>query len=100
MSNCFSVIRFLVFGRGINYLLLITSVLIVFSSCKNQQTLLTLNNGKCLLDYKNAKTLTSKLKANELLGKHLSGKFFHENELDISLAEKHQQEVQQLEALE
>jgi outer membrane lipoprotein-sorting protein len=34
------------------------------SSCKNQKKI-TLNNGKCILDFKNARTLTTNLKANE-----------------------------------
>lgn len=36
-----------------------------FSSCKTQKKI-TLNNGKCILDFKNAKTLTTNLKAKEL----------------------------------
>jgi hypothetical protein len=40
-------------------------LLIGFSSCKNQKKI-TLNNGKCILDFKNARTLTTNLKTNEL----------------------------------
>jgi hypothetical protein len=46
-------------------LLIFSAMLLSFSSCKNQKPI-TLNNGKCLLDFKNARTLSSNLKANEL----------------------------------
>ena len=36
----------------------------LFSSCKNTQKIV-LANGKCILDYKNSKTLTANLKTNE-----------------------------------
>ena len=75
MSNHFSSTRFFVFSKEIYYLVFILAAILTFSSCKNQQKLLTLNNGKCLLDYKNAKTLTAKLKANE----------FHFNKLNAKL---------------
>jgi hypothetical protein len=49
-------------GRAWLFLLLI---FLSFSACKNQKKI-TLNNGKCILDFKNARTLTSNLKSNEL----------------------------------
>lgn len=45
----------------------------VFSSCKHQQQI-TLNNGKCILDFKNARTLNANLKANEFKFDRLNAK--------------------------
>ncbi len=55
-----------IFSAGIPILSLTVflSLFFLFSSCKNQKKI-TLNNGKCILDFKNTKTLTSNLKANE-----------------------------------
>ena len=53
----------------------------VFSSCKNQKKI-TLSNGKCILDFKNSKTLTANLKANELKFKWLKAKFTAESTID------------------
>jgi hypothetical protein len=50
-------------------------------SCKTKQKI-TLNNGKCILDYKNAKTLTAKLKANEFRFNKLNAKLSVESLID------------------
>ena len=52
-----------------------------FSSCKHQQKLL-LNNGKCLLNYKNARTLTTNLKANEFRFDRMNAKMNVESLID------------------
>jgi hypothetical protein len=43
------------------------------ASCKNQKKI-TLNNGKCILDFKNARTLTTNLKAKEFKFDKLNAK--------------------------
>lgn len=43
------------------------------ASCKNQKKI-TLNNGKCILDFKNARTLTANLKAKEFKFNKLNAK--------------------------
>jgi hypothetical protein len=57
--------------------------LLVFASCKNQQKII-LNNGKCILDYKNTRTLTAKLKANEFRFDRLNAKLSVEAQVDSS----------------
>jgi hypothetical protein len=52
-------------------------------SCKTKQKI-TLNNGKCILDYKNSKTLTAKLKANEFHFNKLNAKLSVESLIDSS----------------
>jgi hypothetical protein len=47
--------------------------LFIFESCKHQQKIV-LNSGKCLLNYKNAKTLSSNLKINEFNFDRLNAK--------------------------
>jgi hypothetical protein len=54
-----------------------------FSSCKNQKKI-TLNNGKCILDFKNARTLTTNLKANEINFTWLKAKLSAEALIDSS----------------
>ncbi len=52
-----------------------------FMSCKHQQKI-TLNNGKCILDFKNSKALTANLKANEFKFVWLKGKLSAESTID------------------
>jgi hypothetical protein len=54
-------------------LLVLFTLLFVFSSCKTQKKI-TLNNGKCILDFKNARTLATNLKNNELKFEWLKAK--------------------------
>lgn len=68
--------------RGAFLLLIAASVL---SSCKTRKKI-TLNNGKCLLDFKNARTLTSNLKSNEFKFDRLNAKFTAETEIDSTSA--------------
>lgn len=65
------------------FTLLITLLLSVsvFISCKNQKKI-TLNNGKCILDFKNTRTLTSNLKANEFNFDRLKAKLTVETLID------------------
>jgi len=56
-------------------------LLIAFSSCKNQKKI-TLNNGKCILDFKNARTLTSNLKNKEFRFDRLNARMSVESVLD------------------
>ncbi len=56
-----------------------------------------LNNIKQIAENENEKVIPTKLKANELLGRHL--KLFHEGEMDVTLKE-HRETLRQLEDLE
>nr|MBA3970889.1 DUF4292 domain-containing protein [Bacteroidota bacterium] len=66
-----------------------TTLLIIacamLSSCRSHKKII-LNNGKCLLDFKNARTLTSNLKTNEFKFDRLNAKFSAETEIDSSSA--------------
>jgi|SRR3954469_1347677 hypothetical protein len=64
-----------IFSNGITILILTVflSLSSFFSSCKNQKKI-TLNNGKCILDFKNARTLTSNLRASEFKFDRLKAK--------------------------
>lgn len=53
------------------------------SSCKNQKKI-TLNNGKCILDFKNTRTLTVNLKTNEFNFDRLKAKVSIEAVIDSS----------------
>lgn len=55
-----------------------------------------LNNIKQIAENENEKAISTKLKANELLGKHL--KLFHDTEVDFKL--QHQEKLKQIEELE
>ena len=54
------------------YFILVLSIF-VLGSCKHQQKI-GLSSGKCVLGYKNARTLTSNLKANEFKFDRLNAK--------------------------
>lgn len=56
---------------------------LVLSSCKNQQQI-TLNNGKCILDFKNARTLSTNLRAREFRFDRLNAKMDVESTIDSS----------------
>ncbi|MFL5764845.1 MAG: DUF4292 domain-containing protein [Bacteroidia bacterium] len=64
-------------------LLLILFAALFFSSCKSNKKI-TLNNGKCLLDFKNARTLSNNLKANEFKFERLNAKIKVDAEIDSS----------------
>ena len=70
--------------RLISALLLLTALL-TFSSCKHNKKI-TLNNGKCLLDFKNARTLASNLKAREFKFERLNAKLSADAEVDSTAA--------------
>jgi hypothetical protein len=57
--------------------------LISLSSCKNQKKI-TLNNGKCILDFKNTKALTANLKKNEFRFDKLNAKLGVDVTIDSS----------------
>ncbi|MDQ3046093.1 MAG: DUF4292 domain-containing protein [Bacteroidota bacterium] len=63
--------------------ILLLLCMIAFGSCKNKKHL-TLNNGKCILDFKNAKTLTSNLKTSEFKFDRLNAKISAEAVIDSS----------------
>lgn len=56
---------------------------ILISSCSNQKKIV-LNNGKCILDFKNAKTLTTNLKSNEFKFDRLKAKLSIDATIDSS----------------
>ncbi|MCW3084978.1 MAG: hypothetical protein JWP12_2344 [Bacteroidetes bacterium] len=62
-------------------MVLLLAAAIAFSSCKNQKKI-TLNNGKCILDFKNARTLTTNLKAKEFKFDRLNAKMNVEATID------------------
>ena len=57
----------------------------LFPSCKTRQKI-TLNNGRCILDFKNAKSLTSHLKEKEFKFDRLNAKLSAEAEIDSTSA--------------
>ena len=59
------------------------AAVVAFSSCKQQQKI-TLNNGKCILDFKNARTLTANLKAREFRFDRMNAKMDVESTIDSS----------------
>lgn len=60
-------------------------VSLIFSSCKSRQKI-TLNNGRCILDFKNARTLTSHLKEKEFKFERLNAKLSADAEIDSTSA--------------
>lgn len=70
------------FFRFVALLLVIT---LIFSSCKSHKKI-TLNNGRCILDFKNARTLSSNLKANEFKFERLNAKLSADAEVDSTSA--------------
>ncbi|HET6225308.1 MAG TPA: DUF4292 domain-containing protein [Bacteroidia bacterium] len=73
-----------IFSSRINvFLAVFLGLLLFLSSCKNQKKI-TLNNGKCILDFKNARTLTTNLKANEFKFDRLKAKLSIDALIDSS----------------
>lgn len=64
-------------------LLLVVSTSLL--SCKSHKNI-TLNNGRCLLDFKNARTLTSNLKTNEFCFDLMNAKLSVDSEIDSASA--------------
>lgn len=60
-------------------------VSLLFSSCKTRKKI-TLNNGRCILDFKNARTLTSHLKEKEFKFDRLNAKLSVDAEIDSTSA--------------
>src|SRR3989344_6970993 len=60
-------------------------VSLLLSSCKSRQKI-TLNNGRCILDFKNARTLTSHLKEKEFKFDRLNAKLSVDAEIDSTSA--------------
>ncbi len=83
MNNPQSGYCFSVSGSSIHLVIVVSLFLFTFSSCKNQKKII-LNNGKCILDYKNARTLTTNLKANEFQFERLNAKLNVESLIDSS----------------
>src|SRR6218665_325124 len=67
------------FGRSVVFLF---CSILLFSSCKRKP--ITLNNGKCILDFKNARTLSTNLKAREFRFDRLNAKMSVEANVDSS----------------
>ncbi|MBA3705015.1 MAG: DUF4292 domain-containing protein, partial [Bacteroidetes bacterium] len=73
--------------RNLQRQLLIAPLLFIFlfTSCKNQQKIvLNKDKGKCILDFKNARTLTTNLKTNEFRFERLNAKLSVEALIDSS----------------
>ncbi len=77
VSASTSVLRFILQA------VLLLSICVFNESCKNQKKI-TLNNGRCILDFKNTRTLTSNLKANEFDFDRLKAKLTVETVIDSS----------------
>ncbi len=71
--------------RSIRIVCALLFVSSVFYSCKSREKI-TLNNGRCILDFKNARTLTSNLKSREFKFDRLNGKLSVDAEIDSSSA--------------
>ncbi|MGZ4035459.1 MAG: DUF4292 domain-containing protein [Bacteroidia bacterium] len=82
MNNQTKLIRYFIFCFYKRFVLFVLFLFAFsFISCKNQQKI-TLNNGKCILDFKNARTLTANLKANEFKFTWLKAKFSVDEAID------------------
>jgi hypothetical protein len=64
-------------------LALLLVLLSALSSCKSNKKI-TLNNGKCLLDFKNARTLATNLKTNEFKFDRMNAKLSADADVDSS----------------
>lgn len=73
MNNRKTSFFFIVFGQKTQFVFLLFLSLFVLESCKHQQKIV-LNSGKCILNFKNSKTLTSNLKINEFKFDRLNAK--------------------------
>lgn len=71
------------FGRFVVGMLVFLCVIVLIPSCSNQKKIV-LNNGKCILDFKNAKTLTTNLKQSEFKFDRLKAKLNIDATIDSS----------------
>lgn len=85
MNKSGQCISFFVFKSLFRFVCLLLCTSLLFSSCKTRKKI-TLNNGKCLLDFKNARTLSSNLKAKEFKFDRLSAKVSVDAEIDSTSA--------------
>jgi hypothetical protein len=76
---------FLSIKHSIRVVCALLFVSVVFYSCKSREKI-TLNNGRCILDFKNAKTLTTHLKEKEFKFDRLNGKLSADAEIDSTSA--------------
>jgi Domain of unknown function (DUF4292) len=81
MNNRAPVFFSFIFGSKVRSILASLLFSLVLVSCKHQQKI-TLNNGKCILDFKNAKTLTTNLNNNEFKFDRLNAKMSVDEEVD------------------
>ncbi len=82
MSRARDLFFFLKTGRILLFVLA-GLVGLTLSSCKSRKKI-TLNNGRCILDFKNARTLSSNLKASEFKFDRLNAKLSADAEIDSS----------------
>lgn len=71
------------FRSKVRSMILLFLVTLILVSCKSQKKIV-LNNGKCILDFKNSRTLTSNLKSNEFHFERLNAKLAVEALIDSS----------------
>lgn len=72
---------FLSIKRSIRVVCALLFVSAILHSCKSREKI-TLNNGRCILDFKNARTLTTNLKSKEFKFDRLNAKLSAEAEVD------------------
>ena len=85
MNKSGQAFSFFVFKSMFRFVCLLLSASLLFSSCKTRKKI-TLNNGKCLLDFKNARTLSSNLKTKEFKFDRLNAKLSVDAEIDSTSA--------------
>jgi hypothetical protein len=85
MNKFFYVFYFNSLKLYVRFALLALIVSATFYSCKSHKKI-SLNNGKCLLDFKNAHTLASNLKKNEFRFDRINAKLSAEAEIDSTSA--------------
>lgn len=83
MNRFGQAVSYLVFKSIFRFACLLLCSTLVFSSCKTRKKIV-LNNGKCLLDFKSAKTLSSNLKAKEFRFDRLNAKLSVDADIDSS----------------
>ena len=85
MNKPGQVVSSYVFKSFLRFVCLLLCTSLLFSSCKTRKKII-LNNGKCLLDFKNARTLSSNLKAKEFKFDRLNAKLNADAEIDSTSA--------------
>lgn len=70
-------------GTPVRVLLLLLIATFTLSSCKSRKKI-TLNNGRCILDFKNARTLSSNLKSTQFRFDRINAKMSVDAEIDSS----------------